>query len=319
MNRVVRTPAKVNLSLLVGPVAADGYHPLSTVFVPIGLYDELEFDLAVAPAAAFAQPDAPERRLEVRCPGIEQGANLVTRAVRAVESLTGWVVTGTIVVRKGIPVGAGLGGGSSDAAVVLNRVGEMVERAGGPRVEAVALARMARGLGADVPFFLAPRPALAAGVGDVLEALALPVVQLVLLLPVCPLSTGEVYRTFDAVSGGEPLERFEERRRRAESAWRGLAGPESAGGREPATVASAAVASAVAALLENDLERASFHLVPGLADLRVLLLRTGALGALMSGSGPTVFGVYASADAARCAVGGLVQSGRRAVAVETLA
>ncbi len=318
MNRVVRTPAKVNLSLLVGPVAADGYHPLSTVFVPIGLYDALEFDLTVTPAHDAPESVAPGRRLEVICPGIEQGENLVTRAVRAVESLTGWVVSGTIGVRKGIPVGAGLGGGSSDAAAVLRRVGEMVEGEGGPRIDSSALARAARDLGADVPFFLAPRPALAAGIGDVLEPLSLPVLHLVLLLPECPLSTGEVYRTFDAVSGGEPPDRFQERRHRAESVWRGLARLESVGGREPATVASVASASAVAALLENDLERASFHLMPGLADLKALLLRNGALGALMSGSGPTVFGVCGSADAANSAADGLVRSGRRAVAVATL-
>lgn len=315
MKRVVRTPAKVNLSLLVGPVAADGYHPLSTVFVPIGLYDELVFDLSVAPPAASEGAGSREgaRGLEVVCPGIEQDSNLVTRAVRAVEGLSGWVVSGSITVRKGIPVGAGLGGGSSDAATVLRLVGEMVEANGGPRIESRSLLGAARALGADVPFFLAPGPALASGRGDLLEPLALPVMHLALLLPEQPLSTATVYRTFDRVSPSETTERFDERRRQAESAWRALASAHTAGSREPAAVVPAA-----AALLENDLQRAAFELRPGLAGLRPLILQTGALGALMSGSGPTMFGLYRRGDAAAAAAAALGRSERPAVAVATV-
>ncbi len=312
MNRVVRTPAKVNLSLLVGPVAADGCHPLSTVFVPIELFDELEFDLTVAPGGRASEPGGLERRLEVVCPGIERESNLVTRAVRAVETLTGWEVSGSIVVRKEIPVGAGLGGGSSDAAAALRVAADCVETAGGPRTEAAALAHAARSLGADVPFFLSPRPALAAGVGDLLEPLSLSVLQLVLLLPERPLSTAEVYRTFDSVSPEESPDAFGGRRRRNTAAWRELAGVWAGGG---FTAESAALA--LVPLLENDLERAGFRLFPELERLRALPLEVGALGSLMSGSGPTIFGVYGTREGAEAAAAELARSGRPTVAVAT--
>lgn len=312
MNRLVRTPAKVNLSLLVGPVAADGYHPLSTVFVPIELFDELEFDITVGPGGRASEPVAPERRLEVVCPGIDRESNLVTRAVRAVETLAGWEVSGSIVVRKGIPVGAGLGGGSSDAAAALRVAADCVEAAGGPRIEAAALARAARALGADVPFFLAPRPALAAGVGDVLEPLSLPVLQLVLLLPDRPLSTSEVYRTFDLVSPEDSPDAFGERRRRNAAAWREVADLWARGELEPAQAART-----VAGLLQNDLERASLHLAPELERVKALLLKVDALGSLMSGSGPTIFGIYDNRERAEVAASELARSGRPAVAAAT--
>lgn len=312
MNRVVRAPAKVNLSLLVGPVAADGYHPLSTVFAPIGLFDELEFDIRVAPRGRASERGGPERRLEVVCPGIERESNLVTRAVRAVETLTGWEISGIIAVRKGIPVGAGLGGGSSDAAAALRVAADRVETAGGPRIEAATLAGAARALGADVPFFLSPRPALAAGVGDVLESLPLPVLQLVLLLPERPLSTAEVYRAFDSVSPKESPDAFGERRRRNTAVWRELAGVWSGGELEPARAVRA-----VADLLQNDLERASIHLAPELERAKALLLEVGAIGSLMSGSGPTIFGVYGTREGAEAAAAELARSGRPAVAAAT--
>ncbi|MHB0980431.1 MAG: 4-(cytidine 5'-diphospho)-2-C-methyl-D-erythritol kinase [Thermoleophilia bacterium] len=312
MKRVVRAPAKVNLSLLVGPVAADGYHPLSTVFAPIEVFDELQFDLTVAPRGRASEPGGPGRRLEVVCPGIEPESNLVTRAVRAVETLTGWEVSGLVVVRKEIPVGAGLGGGSSDAAAALRVSADLVETAGGPRIEAAALAGAARSLGADVPFFLSPRPALAAGVGDLLEPLSLPVLQLVLLLPERPLSTAEVYRTFDSVSPEESPDDFGGRRRRNTAAWRELAGLWAGGELEPVRAARA-----VADLLQNDLERASLHLAPELERLKALLLEVGALGSLMSGSGPTIFGLYGTREGAEAAAAELARSGRRTVAAAT--
>lgn len=307
--RLIRAPAKVNLSLLVGPPCEDGYHRLSTVFVPLSLADEIEVDLEVGPRA-----DTPgtSRSLEVVSPGIAQEENLVTRAVRAVEDVTAWAFSGRLTVRKNIPMGAGLGGGSSDAAVALRAAAEMVAETGGPSLSQVELHRIARSLGADVPFFLDPRPALAAGVGDLLEPLELPPLPLALLLPKRELSTAEVYRTFDGVGSRESPARFEERRLRAERAWRALSAVWASGGLDPV-----AVRSELAGLLYNDLEISSLHLVPELASDRADLDADGVLGVLMSGSGPTLFGLCSTMQAAEAVVSKLRARGHAALAVST--
>jgi 4-diphosphocytidyl-2-C-methyl-D-erythritol kinase len=288
--RVVLAPAKVNLSLLVGPPQEDGYHPLSTVFVPLDLADSLEVRLQ---AWARLGSGGPPSSFEVSCPGVAHEENLVTRALRALENETGWVFSGKLAVHKEIPKGAGLGGGSSDAAAALRTGAGLIAEAGGPRVASRDLHRLARALGADVPFFLEPRPALAGGVGDVLEPLALPPLPLVLLLPTSELSTAEVYRTFDGVATREPLSAFRERRLRTERAWRTVSA-----GYEGGSLDGHSIGFEIARLLTNDLEMASLHLLPELAIFRGELDGEDVIGSLMSGSGPTLFGLCASNAAA---------------------
>lgn len=294
-----RVPGKVNFSLLVGPPAADGYHPLFTVFAPLDLHDELQFDLEVVTAS---QGD--RATLSVDCPGIPSEMNLVTRALRAVEAATGRRFSGRVGVTKGVPVGAGLGGGSADGALALRVAAALVASAGGPQLGDARLRELARRLGADVAFFLDPRPALARGVGDILEPLPLPAVPLVMVLPDGGLSTAEVYRTFDGVAAGESAEAFEARCLRAEQAWRSLSAAWASGGMDQASACLR-----VAALLQNDLERASMHIMPALATHKAVLERRGVLGALMSGSGPTVFGVCSSREQAEGVAGELRAEG----------
>ncbi|HZJ03554.1 MAG TPA: 4-(cytidine 5'-diphospho)-2-C-methyl-D-erythritol kinase, partial [Thermoleophilia bacterium] len=108
----VRTPGKVNLTLLVGPRRGDGYHELLTVFVPVGLYDELVFELeAVRPGEG-----EPSGQAKVTCPGVPPDDNLVSSALSALASASGWELHGLVTVRKHLPVAAGMGGGSSNAA-----------------------------------------------------------------------------------------------------------------------------------------------------------------------------------------------------------
>ncbi len=284
---IVRAPAKINLSLLVGPPGVDGYHPLSTVFMPVDLTDRLEFALRATPDVGAGEP-----RFRVECDGIPSEANLVSKALRAVEALTGWRFSGSVSVAKGIPAGAGLGGGSSDAALTLTTAAGLVADLGGPSLDEGALRTAARNLGADVPFFLAPLTSLAAGVGDALEPLPLPHLPLVLVLPQEELSTADVYRAFDGDGLAEDHEMFEARRRENEGAWRGLS-RQWTEGRE-----NAEIVRGVAALLANDLERASFALMPDLARTKRALAGGGVFGSLMSGSGPTLFAVCDSWDAA---------------------
>lgn len=311
----MRTPAKVNLSLLVGPPAADGYHPLFTVFVPIDLHDELEFRLTAVPPSPGASlaaggptpPGGRRRELQVECPGVPPDGNLISRALGRLTHETGWTFRGSVRVQKNIPTGAGLGGGSSNAACALRVGADLLAAAGGPTVGPVELARMAHGLGADVPFFLDPRPSVARGVGEQLSPLALPALPLVLVLPEEELSTAEAYRTYDGVAGSEAATAFEVRCRMAEQSWRTL---EQAWRRRELTLADFCVQ--VASLMQNDLERASLHLLPDLAPRLAAIRRRGALAALMSGSGPTLFGLCASHDEAGSVAAGLARDGARA-------
>ena len=301
-----RAPAKVNLALVVGPPGPDGYHPLLTVFVPIDLHDDLEFELVVGPGAGAG--------LTVECSGVDSEANLVTRALRALEVETGWGFAGSVRVGKGIPTGAGLGGGSSDGAQALLAGVRILEDAGGPRVGEHTLRRLALGLGADVPFFLDPRPALATGVGEVLEPLALPELPLVLVMPQEELSTAEVYSTFDGVAACESSRAFVRRAAQAERSWRELGAAWASG-----EVGRLVFRARLAGMLHNDLERASMHLLSGLAPRKADLHRLGALGSLMSGSGPSVFGVCASFASAGRIAGALRAESTLARPVRTLA
>jgi 4-diphosphocytidyl-2-C-methyl-D-erythritol kinase len=308
VNAGLLAPAKVNLSLLVGPVDERGYHGLFTVFVPVKVYDRLEFELEARPASGRSG------ELHVRCHAVDGEANLVAQALRALERASGWSFTGRVVIEKGIPMGAGMGGGSTDAAVALRMGAEVLRDAGGPAPDGAALHLLARGLGADVPFFLDPRPSIGRGIGDELEPLDLPTLVLVLVLPSTHLSTAHVYRALDraregiAEAGGGDLRHpdgpesdFETRAMAAASAWR-----------QVGTV------DEVAALLENDLEPVSFALLPGLDVIKRALSEAGARGAMMSGSGPTMFGVCSDMAHAEAVAGRMREQGNRVEVVEAV-
>lgn len=270
-----RTPAKVNLCLLVGPKDDDGNHEIFTVFVPVDLCDEIEFSLE-------ARPEEGPGELRVECRTAPGEANLATKALRALERETGWSLRGRLLIRKSIPVGAGMGGGSSDAAAALMAGLEALADAEGPIPDDPQILAMTRSLGADVTFFLNPFPAVGRGIGELLVPLNLPEIHLVLVFFDRMLSTARVYREFDAIEPGTTHSMFEFRAGQAEKRWRQVA-----------------EVGQIARLLENDLERACFTLIPSLVSDREILIREGAIGALMSGSGPTLFGVCASADKAK--------------------
>lgn len=294
-----RAPAKVNLCLLVGPKGSSGYHQVFTVLAPVDLYDEIELALDVE---LKDKKDKADGELCVECRVAPGEINLVARALRALEREARCRFLGRIVIRKGIPSGAGLGGGSSDAALVLTLGARMITEAGGPELDEVVLRRLALQLGADVPFFLNPVPSLARGIGEVLEPLALPVLWLALLFGNQPLSTSQVYRVFDELAPAVHFLSFARRAEEAERQWRLICNP-----------------AAAAALLHNDLEAAAFSLTPSLRELRELIVREGALGALMSGSGSALFGLCDSEKKAIELVGRLHDLGLQAQVVRVLA
>ncbi|MFH0917000.1 MAG: hypothetical protein V1912_11240, partial [bacterium] len=300
MHVIKRAPAKVNLSLLVGPRDQMGYHELFTVFAPVDVHDELEFTLEARPGGRAGD-------LLVKCRAVDGEANLVAQALRALERETGWVFSGQVTIGKGIPMGAGLGGGSTDAAVSLQVGAEVLAEAGGPAPDGAKLRSLARALGADVPFFLDPSPAIGRGIGELLEPIALPALPLVLVFPEEHLSTARVYRAFDSARPLESREAFAARSDEAEGGWRKLA----RACRIRCTPPFDAV-GAVAGLLQNDLEEASFGLVPELVGSKEALTEEGARGALMSGSGPTLFGLCSTVSAAEELADRLVARGFRA-------
>jgi 4-diphosphocytidyl-2-C-methyl-D-erythritol kinase len=154
--------------------------------------------------------------------------------------------------------------------------------AGGPVPDASRMAAIARGLGADVPFFMAPLPSVGRGIGDILEPIDLPGLSMVLVYFRKQLSTASVYRTFDLVRPPESQAVFDFRSSQAEKRWRQVSDM-----------------TQVARLLENDLEQASFSLMQSLATDREVVVREGAIAALMTGSGPSLFGLCETVEKAK--------------------
>ena len=263
----LRARAKVNLGLEVLSRRADGYHELLTFLSAVDLADRVMVERIDSASEAAA--------IEVECdaPGVPLGAgNLAWRAAALLRDEARIDAGARIRIVKAIPVAAGLGGGSADAAAVL---------AGLARLWVVALppARrdaLATALGMDVPFFLGDGPAVGSGRGERL-APAPPhaSVPLVLVNPGFPLGTRDVYA------------RLEPRDFTDGSAVRRLVAALAAGPR------------AIAACLVNGLERSAARLWPGLDEVKAALVEAGALGAVMSGSGPTVVGVAPSMAGAR--------------------
>jgi 4-diphosphocytidyl-2-C-methyl-D-erythritol kinase len=252
-------PAKVNLYLKILGRRPDGYHDLITVMQPLTLADELTL--------------APDRnRLTLICdhPDLPQGEdNLVFRAARLFELATGLELRVRLTLHKRLPVAAGLGGGSSDAAGCLLALNTL---AGGP-LDMAALHRLGARLGADVPFFLRPGPAVGRGIGTELAPFALPPYWYVLANPGFSLSTRWVYENLDLkslkVEEELDLEKFS---RDNPGAW-----------------------------VKNDLESVTLKRHPEMLETLKELGRLGAQARGMSGSGPTLFGIFGGRASAQTA------------------
>lgn len=288
-------PAKVNLFLAVGPRRPDGYHDLVTVFNAVSIGDRLEVTVRPSPDHAWRIEVSGGRRSAGSAVAHPPGGvtlprdtdNLAGRAVALFAAAVGDRVPGqmvTVVIDKRVPVAAGLGGGSSDAAAVLR----WLNRHLGSPLDPVALGDLAARLGSDVPFFLHGGRAVGRGRGEAVTPWSgEPVLPLVVGLPDFPLSTPEVYRRFDALHsapdpgpGGEWLAAAEHGLQRLSDAL------------------AAGDLGRVAAALRNDLARPAASLRPEVETALDRLTRAGCLGAAVSGSGPTVFGLAASAEAA---------------------
>lgn len=257
-----RAPAKINLGLFVGPARADGRHELATVMQSISLADELTLERA--PAGA--------ERDEVICAGVE-GENLAAAALRRFREASGWTAPPLrLTIAKRVPVAAGMGGGSGDAAAALR-----LAAAAAGLDDARLLGGLAAELGADVPAQVRPGRWLAQGAGERLQALPDPAVPFgVVVLPAGEaLSTAQVYAQLDRRGEALALEQVEERARALRQAL-------DSGAQLPPEE-----------LLANGLQAAAIELCPSISQALAHVGSSGAQIALVSGSGPTVLGLFA--------------------------
>jgi 4-diphosphocytidyl-2-C-methyl-D-erythritol kinase len=256
----IHAPAKLNLCLHLGPRRGDGLHELCSLFEPLVLADPIE--------VTESGYD------EVVCPGVK-GENLAARALAALRE-RGWDRPPLrIEIEKRIPIAAGLGGGSADAAAVLRlAAGEVPD-----------LIEIAAELGADVPSQLTPALALVQGAGEVIERLPEPAPHAVVLLPDGGgLGTDAVFAEADRLGLGREAAELDELVERLRAAAGAGASP-----------------LAYSEMLVNDLEPAARSLRPRIGDALDALRAVGASQALLTGSGPTAFGLFESLAAARSA------------------
>lgn len=287
--KTLRAPGKINLYLRVIGRRADGHHLVDSLMLPVSVCDEIQLHIHEQIDAGHIAPIT----VSSDATGIPDGpANLAYQAAAAFLKATHHPCAIDVKIRKHIPVGSGLGGGSSDAAAVLLALNGLVGRP----LEIRQLAAIGAEIGADVPFFVYGRPAKVGGIGEQITQVSL---SRQLHLVVCSdghaLSTALVYgrlRASRVALTSAPLVSniadFVE-------------------GRKP-----------LIDLLVNDLEEPAAQMHPGVLALKAKVMEQGAQAALMSGSGSAVFGVWSSAAAARAAAHKLRRAGLWAEAVQTL-
>jgi 4-diphosphocytidyl-2-C-methyl-D-erythritol kinase len=262
---ILTAPAKINLYLKVLSKRDDGYHQIETVFERISLADRLSVEKAKGSTAIVCdRPDVPTG------PG-----SLMDRAIQLFRKEAGKDLHFDVKLEKNIPVGAGLGGGSSDAAALLRGMNELT----GSPIEKDTLLRISGELGADIPFFMSDsRFAYGKGRGDIIQAVdATLEMWHVLITPPFEVRTKDVYDKVSAFSltNDKGIDRiftaFLDRKD----------------------------ISAIAENLCNDLQAVTLRDFPALGQVFSELEKEGAKGVLLSGSGPTVFGIFSREDAVK--------------------
>ena len=246
---------KINIGLRVVRKREDGYHDLETIFYPVyGLHDELE----VEPAEEFAFL---QDGLVVDCLPTD---NLIYKVYKRMQEHFPQIGNVKITFKKNIPFGAGLGGGSSDAAHMAIALNEIFSLG----LTGEQLAEEVRPLGADCPFFIYNTPCYAEGIGDKLSPITLDLsgLRLVMIKPNCSVSTKEAYA--------------------------GIVRHPEAEGQIKQALEEGQTLTDMSPLLINDFEQTVFPLHPEIAEIKQRLLSAGALYAAMSGSGSTVFGLF---------------------------
>jgi len=273
----ILAPAKINLCLSVLGRRPDGYHDVEMLMQMVGLYDEVTVSLAEQGITVASDSAA--------VPSGE--GNIAWKAAAAMLARSKSVRGLNVLIKKAIPVAAGLGGGSSDAAAVLAAANRLLGTGLGPK----ELAEIGAGLGMDVPFFFHGPLAIARGRGEILTKLPpLPRFWVLLANPGFETSTAWVYKNLNL-----RLTKKIDCNKIARLTVRKIAEG-----------------------LHNDLETVTAAAHSVISTIEEVLLAHGAIGARMSGSGPTVFGIFESEEACRSAAGGMAQRGWRLWPAEAL-
>ncbi len=280
----LRTPAKINPVLEVLGKRTDGYHDLALVFQAVSLYDELILEKITSGVELVIDPPLPELSGD--------DSNLVAKAARLfLNEVLGGREGVRVLLNKKIPLAAGLGGGSSDAAATLLGLEALFQTGCGRE----RLKGFAAKLGSDVAFFLEGGTALGTGRGEIIEPWpAGPSWNLVLVKPPEGLSTPQVYRSGKAVlTDGKRAKAYKQ-------------------------VAEKGNLKEISGALFNGLEPAAVFLLPKVLEIKESLIQYGALGAQVSGSGPTLFAVTENKNAAQALAQRFNQEGWVSQALETI-
>ncbi|MRJ76447.1 4-(cytidine 5'-diphospho)-2-C-methyl-D-erythritol kinase [Aeromicrobium sp. SMF47] len=260
----VRVPAKINLCLGVGPVRDDGYHPLATVYQAVDLHDEVRATSRADGEIRVSVQSELDVRSEIAFVP-EDDDNLAVRAARLLRERTGVPFGADLAIRKVIPVAGGMAGGSADAAASLVACNE----AWGTGLSRAALEQLAAQLGSDVPFLLHGGNAIGGGRGETISpVLARGTYHWVFAMAHEGLSTAAVYAEFDRLNAGATV-------------------PDPVVPDALLAALRAGDAHALGGALSNDLTEAALSLRPELEDTLSIGIEAGALGAILSGSGPT--------------------------------
>jgi 4-diphosphocytidyl-2-C-methyl-D-erythritol kinase len=273
----VQAPAKLNLYLEILGRRTDGFHELETLLVPVQLFDDLRWSPSPKQSASCT--------LSIRsqlapATSLSNTDNLVFRAAGRLAQRAGIEPHGHFELTKRIPIQAGLGGGSSDAAATLR----LANAAWNTQLLESDLATLAAELGSDVPFFLTAGPAVGRGRGEILEAVGpLPRLNLVVVKPRFGMPTPEIFREL-----GETANPTAARRNQSAACLAKLL-----------TALRGGAISRACELMTNRLEAVATRLAPEIATIKTALARAGCWGQLMTGSGSTVVGIARSAIQAR--------------------
>lgn len=273
--------AKINLGLDVLSRRTDGYHLVKMIMQTVDLYDVLTIEKSDTPGISFSLlQDGEEMATLVPT----DDTNLVCKAARKLMEKTGLQTGVAFILQKNIPVAAGMAGGSTDAAAALNGMNELF----GLKLSLQELRDIAVTIGADVPYCLEGGTALSEGIGEILTSLpAPPQAELVIVKPEVSVSTKEVYQKLHV----ETLEKHPD----IDGMVQAIRQQDLAG---------------ITKRMENVLETVTLQMHPEIAAIKEALEREGAIRALMSGSGPTVFAVFADAGAADQAAEAVKNYGR---------
>ena len=255
----ILSPAKINLFLHIIGKRADGYHDLMTLMCCVGLYDIISLDFeAKEISVACTHPLVPQDHTNLAC----RAAKLFLDHINTKEGVR-------ITIEKQIPIGAGLGGGSSNAATVMLGLNRFY----GHPLSRETLIELGEVIGADVPFFIDRKPAIATGVGEILEPYSgLKPYTVIVVFPGFSVSTAEMFKNFNL-----RLTKCIEKTKISFFKNKGFD---------------------IQRHLCNDFEKIAEKKHPEIAAIKNVLLEHGAIGALMSGSGSAVYGLFRDRDSA---------------------